>query len=163
MTDHIHIEKNHVPWQPSDESVLGEVFHQFTIPLVGITSQHGADFLFWCVVGHSGPENAWAYARLDRLEDARELSSADNSTFDEALRQLVRGRVCSFAVASDDGVIEWVEIEPPADFETTYERGMEELSQKVSEAMAEMESLMEQFPSLRRAGAFAISPSPAVL
>jgi hypothetical protein len=160
MSDQICIEKGCPPWRPSRESNLSEVLHHFTIPLVGIIEQAGVAFAFWCVVGHAGPDNAWAYARVREASDLAEVREANNETFDDALRRLVDGRVSAFAIASDErGVVEWVSVEPPASFADAHERGMEELGTKLQEAMSEMESLMEQFPSLRAASSFPIAPS----
>lgn len=164
MSDHIHIEKGWQPWSPSESSELVEVFHEFTIPLVGLIRQQGIDYVFWCVVGATGPESTWAYARVvdgDRLTAIREANSLD---FDDALRALVDGRVCSFAIASEEkGVIEWVELDPPAKFDDAHERGMQEIGIKVAETMKEMEHLMEQYPSIRAASTFSIAPSTSLV
>ena len=161
MSDHIHIEKGRSPWQPSDSSELRETFHLFTIPLVGVIAQDNIEYLFWCVVGHAGPENAWAYARVENNFDLEALRNATDETFDEALAQAAKGRACTFAIASDEkGIVEWVVVEPPASFDDVHERGMEELGIKVNEAMAEMQHLMEQYPSIRAVSSFSISPSP---
>lgn len=161
MSDHIHIEKGQDPWQPSESSELTEIFHSFTNPLVGLIKQSGITYLFWCVVGHNGPESAWAYARVDEGRSLEALRSATNDDFDEALVALAKDRASSFAIASEDkGIVEWVVLEPPASFEDAHERGMEELGAKVSEAMAEMEHLLEQFPSIRAVRSFSVTPSP---
>jgi len=161
MSDHIHIEKGRDPWLPSDSSESLGIFHQFTIPLVGLIRQQGVEYLFWCVVGHSGPENAWAYARIDNSFDLEALREATNDDFDAALAAVVKDRACSFAIASEEkGILEWVSIDPPASFADVHERGMAELGIKVNEAMAEMQHLMEQYPSIAAVSAFSIQPSP---
>ncbi|HUZ20127.1 MAG TPA: hypothetical protein VMU75_06100 [Acidimicrobiales bacterium] len=163
MSDHIHIEKGAAPWKPSEAASLTEVFHEFTIPLVGAIEQDSVSYLFWCVVGHAGPENAWAYAHVSSIE-LDTLRDAPGEAFDQVLRNLASARVCSFAIASDDkGIVEWVDLEPPADFDTAHERGMSALSQKVTEAMEEMQHLLEQFPSIQAATGFSISPSPRMV
>lgn len=160
MSDHIQLEKGQAPWSPTSETNTVSTFHFFTIPLVGLIEQHECLYVYWCVVGHSGPENAWAYARIDKAEDAEELGQSDRATFTERLRRLVAGRVCTFALASDDsGITEWVTLDPPASFDDAYNRGMSELSQKIEEVMAEMESIQEQFGSLRAASTFSLAPS----
>jgi hypothetical protein len=161
MSDYIHIDKGALPWQPSADAAEIEVLHDFTIPLAGILQQHGVSYVFWCVVGHSGPENAWAYAHVDDAGLLEALRQSDHESFDDALRVAVKDRTCAFAIASDEkGVIEWVTLDPPADFDTAYKRGMEDLATKVNETMAEMQTMLQEYPALRAATSFSISPSP---
>jgi hypothetical protein len=159
MSDHIHVDKGRPPWAPSDDTIEVSVFHHFTVPLVGLIKQDECYFVFWCVVGHAGPESAWAYARIDSPDDVRDLADSDGTTFDDNLRALVADRVSSFAVASDEtGITEHVIIEPPADFDTAYSRGMQELDTKIGEIMAEMANIKEQYGSLR-ASRISVAPS----
>ena len=114
MTDHIHIEKGRPPHSPSESTEELAVYHRFTIPLVGLIKQGGVPYLYWCVVGHSAPESAWAYARLDGETDANRLLEVESVAFDAELRRLVDGRVSSFALASDEGgIVESGEFRPP--------------------------------------------------
>lgn len=160
MTDSIHIEHGCPPWQPTEGTVRGAVYHQYSIPLVGVVVQEGVRFLYWCVTGHAAPENAWAYARINE-EDERALATAGHENFDEALRKAVGDRVCTFAIASDEkGVIEWVVLQPPATFEETHRRGMVEMAERFQEVMAEYSQLQERFPALRSAAGFNLAPSP---
>jgi hypothetical protein len=159
MSDHIHVDKGRPPWKPSEETVEVRVFHRFTIPLVGLIKQGERYFVYWCVVGHAGPESAWADARIDGPDDASDLAKSDGSTFDDNLRALVVDRVSSFAVVSDEtGITEHVIIEPPADFDTAYSRGMQELDTKIGEIMAEVANIKEQYGSLR-ASRLSVAPS----
>jgi hypothetical protein len=163
MSDHIHLDKMFPPWSPDAETTSVTVFHFFTIPLVGLVEQHGCFYIYWCVVGHSGPENAWAYARLDNPDDADQLGESDQVTFDEILRHLVEGRVSTFALASDEtGITEWVTLEPPASFDDAFSRGMSALGIKIKEVLAEMVSIQEQYGSLRAASTFSIAPTPVL-
>jgi hypothetical protein len=160
MSDHIALVKGNSPWRPSDTSELVEVFHSFDVPLIGIVRQDAVSYLFWCVVGHAGPDNAWAYARMDDSFDSEYLRSCTNEEFDDRLKEVIDTRVCTFAVASDDaGITEWVIIDPPADQETTFEKGMAALQSKITEVIREFERLQEQYSSIRAASTFAIEPS----
>ena len=162
MSDHIYIEKGRPPWRPSESATLLDVFHRFTIPLVGVIEQHEVKYLFWCVVGHAGSANAWAYAHIDEGSfDLGLLRAATHENLAHVLASAVKDRSGTFAIASEDkGILEWVILEPPADFESVHQRGMEELGAKMNEAMAEMQHLMEQYPSIRAVSNFAIAPSP---
>lgn len=117
-------------------------------------------YLYWCVTGHSAPENAWAYARVD--EDAvQALEEANDDGFDEALREAVGEKVCAFAVASDDkGIIASVVLDPPANFDDTHQRGMAEMGEKFREMFTEYRTLQERFPLLQSAARFALEPTP---
>jgi hypothetical protein len=164
MSDHVHLEKGRDPWLPSDESELKQVYHRFTVPLVGLVVQHGVPYVFWCVVGHAGPESAWAYARLDTASDAAVLESCDRNEFERALTTLVKDRACTFALSSDEtGILESVDIDPPASFDDAFQRGMHELQIKIKETQAEMESLMVRYESIQSVRTFDIAPSPALL
>lgn len=158
MSDHVAIETGMPPWSPSADTELLQVFHRFTIPLVGVFVQAGVHYLFWCVVGHAGPESAWAYAPGDG-DSVAALSNADNDTFDGALRRAVGDKASTFAIASDDkGLTVSVVLDPPASFDSTYERGMEELDAKIKEAVEEYDNLMQRFPLMRVPH---IAPSPS--
>jgi len=160
MSDHIHIEQGALPWRPSQSSEVQCVFHEFTIPLVGVVEQHGVSYLFWCVIGHAAPEHAWAYSRIDP-EQVEYLQGASAENFDERLREVVGDGASSFAIASDDkGVIESVILEPSTDFVHAHERGMTEVGQKFQEVLEEFQHLMETFPLIRRGSQFGIRPTP---
>jgi hypothetical protein len=164
MSDLLYIEKGASPWKPAESTKLVEVFHAFTIPLVGLLDQDNVLYLFWCVVGHAGPENAWGYARIEDANQLEALRRADHETFEQELRSAVADRACLFAIASDDsGIIQWVSLDPPAAFDTIHERGMTELGRKVGEIMSELSQIMAQYPSLQAVTGFAIAPSPRLI
>jgi hypothetical protein len=162
MSDAIHIERGAEPWKPTEATEVVEVLHQFSIPLVGVVRQEGVLFLYWCVTGHAGPENAWAYARVHEGDVGTLRAAQGSEAFADALRSVVDDRVCSFAIASDDkGIIESVGLHPPASFDTAHARGMQEMGEKFQEVMAAYNELQEQFPLLRKAVNFSLVPSRA--
>lgn len=159
MSDCIALPTGCLPWLPSDDSELTAVFHEYTIPLVGVVTQAGTRYIFWCVVGHAFPEQAWAYALAE--DDAVErLANADAAGFDDALRAAVENRTLTFAIANDErGVSVSITLDPPASFDTVYERGMEALNEKIAQAREEYETLAAQFPLMR---APSIAPTPRI-
>jgi hypothetical protein len=161
MSDYVTISVGCPPWQPTEDSVVVEVLHEFTIPLIGVFEQHGSKYLFWCVVGHAFSENAWAYGGISDPEIG-ELKDASPESFNEVLKKVTENRVCVFAIASEEkGVVESVELDPPASFTTAHSCGMRILHLKLQKALEEMNSLYEQFPGLQTASEFSLAPSPA--
>lgn len=162
MSDAVHIEQGAYPWLPTRETVPGVILHRFTIPLAGLITQDGVQFLYWCVTGHAASENAWAYAQVDTSE-VQKLEAADSATFDEILHDVVGEKACTFAVASDDkGIIESVVLNPPANFDNVHERGMAEMGAKFREMFKEYRILQERFPLLHSAANFDLVPTPQV-
>lgn len=159
MSDLVLLQQGELPWRPSSTSQVVRVFHEYTVPLVGVIEQDAVQYLFWCVTGHAAPESAWAYASIHdaALVDALESGS---DAFDDNLMRAVDGQTIAFAVASDEkGLIQFVYLDPPADFDTAYSRGMEELREKFQEVLAEYERLGEVFPALRDGATFRLAPT----
>jgi hypothetical protein len=160
MSDHIHIELEAKPWQPSAVAELVEVFHKFSVPLIGVIQQgDGCRYLFWCVVGQSAPESAWAYANVQ--EDQLELlRKADHTNFLDALRSVIGDSASTFAVASDEkGIIQSVILDPPTTFDRVFQLGMTEMSRKLNEVVSEYTRVAEQYPLISEAVQLGIVPS----
>jgi hypothetical protein len=87
VADAILVQPGSKPWQPGDGSStkLVEVLHEYDVPLVGVVSQCGVDYVFSCLAGEAEPFSLWCYALLS--DDDRERLDAA-STQDE-LNELV--------------------------------------------------------------------------
>jgi hypothetical protein len=109
MSDQLSLEPGALPWQPSNDAHLGEVFDRYDRPLIGLLEQGGHRFLFFCVAGRTEDWNVWAYTRLEE-EEAGLLASAPD--FEAALRTVGTTKSFVLAVASDEaGVVEATQVE----------------------------------------------------
>ena len=157
MGDAIHLEQGCPPWHPSDTSEDLHYVHEWDVPVIGTLKQDGHHYVFWCVVGHAAPSNVWAYARVET--DASEaLESAED--LPRVLRELVDGRTCTFALASDDeGIREFATLDPPASFDDVYMRGMTALASKISDVLEEYQEFQRRMASVQDISRFHLAPS----
>lgn len=100
MADLIELHQGMVPWEAGGE--LERVYHQYDMPLIGIVSQFGVDYLFQCLTGQLDPFNLWAYTIVSRHEQ-KELASASGPEFDDLIGSILHSRAGVLAVAIDDG------------------------------------------------------------
>lgn len=109
MSDLIALEPGRLPWQPSSDAQLGEVFDRYDRPLIGIVAQGGHNFLFACIAGRVDDWNVWAYTMLESDELDLLESSSD---FEGALRGVGSGKPFVVAVASEEsGLVEVTTVE----------------------------------------------------
>jgi hypothetical protein len=68
MSDHVELEHHHSPWQPTPESKAIREYHRYDAPLLGVLTQHGVPYLFWCLHGVVERVSIWAYVTLTDRE-----------------------------------------------------------------------------------------------
>ncbi len=105
MADYIKVEKGCPPWQPAPDAAIRKILQSYSIPLCGVTSQHGVDYAFWCILGQAEESNLWAYTLLPDV-DARQLLEAEPGDTATILREVTgRGGGGVIAFATDDAGI----------------------------------------------------------
>jgi hypothetical protein len=74
MADQLTLQPGALPWRPTDETELEQVFHKYDRPLAGIVKQRGNLFFFTLVEDVFDEWSVWAYVLVepkdvDRLRD----------------------------------------------------------------------------------------------
>lgn len=116
MTDQVTPELGFLPWRPSNDAELIEVFDRYDRPLIGVVREGGSEHLFACIAGQTDDWNAWVYTRIDPDEHSL-LENADD--FDSALSNVVRGKSCILALASEIGIVDASFVEYPEEIPGT--------------------------------------------
>ncbi len=86
MSDHVTVEFDRYPWEPSSASRLVEELDHWNRPTAGVLEQDGDRFLFRVLDNTDAGPDVWVYAPLEHHE-AAELAAASTPT---QLRELVK-------------------------------------------------------------------------
>lgn len=119
MADLTHVQLGSPPWRPSEDAHLVETCHRYDrydVPLVGVVSQHGVDYLFRCFYGHVELLNLWTYTLVDADDLARVEATGRTEEFDGVASELAhRGSGVTALAMEDHGVVAAVPVDDLAD------------------------------------------------
>ncbi len=104
------------PWEPTDETVLVEVYDRYNVPLAGLLQQ-GADlYCFECKIGREGGD-LMVYSLVAVTQDeVDQINKAKD--FDAVFAHVTAGKPALAVVYSDDrGIFQSILIESPASYE----------------------------------------------
>lgn len=127
MADQISLQPGFPPWQPAVDAQLAKTYNFYDMPLIGLIQQAGALYLFVCVEGHTGAENLWAYALVQKEErSSLDRLAQDPGEFDSTVRALIADRALVVAVAREGhGIVSSALIEHPDRYRSLLDAAIE--------------------------------------
>lgn len=147
MADTIHVERWCPPWQPSRDAELIETLNYYDMPLVGIVRQHGVDYLFSCITGHTEPIHSWAYVLLT-AGDRERIREASPEQLRDIVQELLSTGPMVLAIASDEsGTYGGLEIDSLDDFDSAVHDLVDEFRRYVEEEARRAEEIQLQHPA----------------
>jgi hypothetical protein len=112
MTDQIALRMGATPWRPASTATPVVVLDRYDIPLLGVVSQHGSNFLFNFLEGQPQEVNIWVYANLADQE-LEALQRATPEEIDDIVDQIFGTRETTVALATEgDGLLLSAVIKP---------------------------------------------------
>lgn len=135
MSDLIEPQRHELPWHPTSDATLVEVFHQYDGPRLGVLVAHGVPYLFQAVIDMPDGFGIWAYTALDEDEAAALRRDPAQYTIDK----IVDYRTSVLAVSTDGRLLLWTAVDGLRAEEAN--RGIAELRELLREMTRASESM----------------------
>jgi hypothetical protein len=120
----IALREREAPWAPSPDGGPSQTLLGFDGPLIGVTEYDGEHFLFCCVAGETEQMSLWVYAPLasEVVGDGFEGMFKSSNDLRSWAHSQLGDRATHVAVAINDGIYAWDEVEKSADWVSDLHR-----------------------------------------
>jgi hypothetical protein len=143
MSDHVTVEFQRVPWEPSGFAQLTEELDRWNRPTLGVLEESGEHYLFRVLENSDAGPDIWVYARLthDEFEAISEATTADD--LEVVVKQAYESRPL-VAVLTDERsrIMAAALVDPVQDAQDAnlLEAAAQELHQRVAPLIEEVRS-----------------------
>lgn len=111
MADLIAVHSGALPWKPSADSRVTEVYGKYDVPTAGVVQQHGVDFLFECISEGQSTLSVWIYTLVLPRERAH-IEQAAPGQFEARMDSALHRRSGVLAIAVEGlGVLASIQVE----------------------------------------------------
>lgn len=143
MTDQIALRIGADPWRPASTATPVVVLDRYDIPLLGVVSQHGSNFLFNFLEGQPQEVNIWVYANIADQE-LEALRRATPEEIDDIVDRVFGTRDTTVALATEGrGLVLSAIIKPCQTRKELIAVAISELARQARAEVSAVESIRE--------------------
>lgn len=129
MADRIELREGSAPWRPTPDSEVVAMYRYCDAPLAGVVSQHGNEYLFWCLDGELDTLSLWFFASITADQRERLEATPIEDFYTSYMQEPLRGCITLAFATERLGIVDTEAVEDDDDDAVMAQRLQDALTQ----------------------------------